>query len=208
MNGKTRVKGNIELQCRFEMQERALEVIARELNENMIQSLCLAKLQLGSLEKSLGNREQKKIRETGRILYNVIQHLKTVIKQAVPEEIIKSGFIWGIAKELEQKEQLHGNKVILRIKGKAPEISASDELLIFCIVQEIINDNFSSTEQLDEIIISCTQRKIGIRISKISNDSKSIKVADGVTTKLKQLNGTLDLKSGRKNFSLQINIEL
>jgi len=208
MTGKTLIKGNYELQCRFEMQERALEVIARELNENISQSLCLAKMQLGTLEKSLSTRNQKKINDAGKILYDVIQHLKMVIRQAAPDEIIKAGFIPGISKELEIKERLHGNNVLFKVVGKCPDIPAATELLIFCMVQEIINDNFSSTEQLDGITISCTKRKISIKLSKTVNGGHSILLADRVIAKLKQLGGDFQMKTGRQKNSLQINIGL
>lgn len=198
---------NEEWLYRLEIQERALEVISRELQENIGQLLWLARLQLGLLSDNLEHTQQEKAQDTGKILYQVIQDLKALARQNIPGEVINKGFIHAIRNEIQIKQLLHRSEVKLVITGEPPLVSSTSGLLIFCTVQDIINDNFNSQERPDAIHIECEEKNICFKLTK-STGQQPIRISENARQKMEQMNGKLELVEEAEGNTLLLSIQL
>jgi hypothetical protein len=102
---------------------------------------------------------------------------------------------------------LHGTEIELVINGELPPVSATYELLIFCTVQEIINDNFNSQQRPHAIHIDCDQKNISFKLKK-NTDQLPIHISENARLKTEQMNGKLELVEETEVNTLSLSIQL
>jgi glucose-6-phosphate-specific signal transduction histidine kinase len=203
------LNGYDEMLCKLEMKERALEVISKEVFENIGQTLCLAKMQIGSLRNAAGNNQESIINEAGKLVYKAIHNLRKMTRHADADEVINQGFLTGLEKEIAFFNNLHDHFITLKIKGKNPVIMPGKELRLFCMLQEFFSDNFLTSKTIfANITVTFRKKDIVIAIKQEDTKEKFFMLSEGVREKSALLNAVMQTGySGRhKKINWTINL--
>ena len=128
------------LTTRLEVQEQSITLVSEELHDNVGQLLGLLGIQLNSLEEITSTGEQLKLlsrsQQTLIKVSEAVRHVSHSLNSDLIEEV---GLIRSIETEI---DQLRANRynALLTIHGEAFEFSREQNLLIFRIVQESIQN--------------------------------------------------------------------
>lgn len=127
-----------ELNSRIEIQQRSLETYSKEIFDNIGQVLSLIKFQLSRLE---ANEISEQVEAAGsrKLLAKAIADLRNLTKQLSPDEIVKKGFAASIEYELKRLEEAGLCNVEIAIDKNVPELDDVNELVVFCILQQLSN---------------------------------------------------------------------
>jgi signal transduction histidine kinase len=130
------------LQTKLEIQEQTLHNVSQEIHDNIGQSLTLAKLNLNLYlnQSQGGNSEQEKIIISKELIASVIQELRDIAKSLNTEYIKNVGLIAMLEQQVVILEKTGILKVEFDIQGKTERYDINKELIIFRIVQELINN--------------------------------------------------------------------
>ena len=184
--------GYDDLLCRIEMQERALDVISKEVFENIGQTLCLAKMQIGSLRNAAGSNQEKIINEAGKLVFKAIHNLRKMTRHADADEVMNHGFLTGLEKEIAFFNNLHDHFITLKIRGKNPVIMPGKELRLFCMLQEFFSDNFFTSKTVfANVTVNFRKKDIVITIKQEDTNEKNFMLSEGVKEKSALLNAIL-----------------
>jgi signal transduction histidine kinase len=126
------------LNSRIEIQERSLQNYAKEIYENIGQVLSLAKILLLSLNTE-GSKNVAAIGDSGKLLGKAITDLRSLAKQLTPEQVVKKGFAAAFISELERLNSAGFCKAIYSVDDRNSGREEVKELVIFCILQQIIH---------------------------------------------------------------------
>lgn len=128
------------LQSRIEMQEQTFSNISREIHDNIGQKLTLAKLHLNSLENLADNKKSKRIEDVVDMIGEAIRDLSDISRSMSSEIILNNGFIKALEFEVEQLNKADLYKISLSITGEPVFMEANNELVLFRITQEALNN--------------------------------------------------------------------
>ena len=126
-----------ELNSRIEIQQRSLQTYSKEIFDNIGQVLSLVKLQLKSLEEGMETGTPA-VSESGKLIGKVISDLRSLTRQLSPDEIIRKGFAYGIGHELNRLTEAGFCESAFSIQGDPCDLEDVKELVIFCILQQLI----------------------------------------------------------------------
>lgn len=128
------------LQSRLEVQEETFQNISREIHDNIVSSLALAKLNLHntSAVPSVLNRE--KIICSIQLIENVIQSLRNLSKGLHSDIIKETGLFYAIENEVAIIRKAGQFRIFYIISGEPIEIHPDKALIIFRIIQECLTN--------------------------------------------------------------------
>lgn len=127
------------LESQIEVQKLAFEYAGAELYENIGQVLSVAKLQLHALEDSQLNQQQQQfLHQTTHLLDKAIVDLRALIRTL--ESYLKKDFdlSLNLSIEIERMRKLLQKNIELSIKGKPFQLKYEKEIVIFRVVQNIL----------------------------------------------------------------------
>lgn len=132
--------------AQLEIQESTFQHISREIHDNINLSLSLSKLQLNTLNMLDERDAENKISSSIDLISKSIHDLRH-LSQSLNTDLIKSlGLINAIEKEIEKVLLVGLFKIETQIIGQAVFMEPENELLIFRIVQESLNNIIRHSE--------------------------------------------------------------
>ncbi|TDQ11373.1 sensor histidine kinase [Pedobacter metabolipauper] len=140
------------LQTKLEIQEQTLNNISREIHDNIGQVLSFVKLSLGTAAKLNTEDKQLKIEESVNLVSEVINDLRDLSKSLSFEKIKKEGLNKAIADEVGRINRSGIIETTLTVNGTPYGFNAQNDLIIYRIFQEIINNSLKHAESNTLII--------------------------------------------------------
>jgi signal transduction histidine kinase len=138
-----RVKFEFEqtlLSTQIEIQEQTLKTISQEIHDNVGQVLSLAKLNLGTFEESESAYNQTKINDTKQLVSKAINDLRDLSCSLNGDKIADLGLKDAIENELKIISNTGQFATDLIVTGDYYKLAAQNEMVIFRIVQESLNN--------------------------------------------------------------------
>ena len=151
--------------AQLEIQEETLQYISREIHDNVGQFLSLVKLNLNTLDFEDRILANDLVTHSSNLLTRALEDLRDLSK-SLSSEIIKNG---GLQKAIElQVSHLQKTgkfRVIYDVKGNYNYLSEKNEVILFRILQEAVNNiiRHSSAQEII-ILLSCIENNIKMYI--------------------------------------------
>jgi signal transduction histidine kinase len=128
------------LRAQLEIQEQTLKNISQEVHDNIGQVLSLAKLNLATTDINQPDAMQQKIEDSKTLVAKAIQDLRDLSKSMNTDYIAEMGFSRAVEYELEMIKKTGSFETVLEISGVVRKLEAQKELILFRIVQEVLNN--------------------------------------------------------------------
>jgi signal transduction histidine kinase len=128
------------LQTQLEIQEQTLRTISQEIHDNVGQVLSLAKLNLNTLDIEEGVNKQQKIESSIQLIGKAISDLRDLSRSMNGDKIADLGLQDAIDNELQIIKNTGQFSTELVIEGLAYPLSAQNNVVLFRIVQESLNN--------------------------------------------------------------------
>lgn len=128
------------LQTQIEIQEQTLKTISQEIHDNVGQILSLAKLNLGTFEEMESDYNQTKIDNTKQLVSKAINDLRELSRSLSGDKMADLGLKDAVENELKIISNTGQFETSLNIKGQPFKLSPQNEMIIFRIVQESLNN--------------------------------------------------------------------
>jgi two-component system, NarL family, sensor kinase len=129
------------LQSQLEIQEQTLKTISQEIHDNIGQVLSLAKLNLNTLEAMNDEQQRKqKIDTSKQLVSKAITDLRNLSHSLNTDYVADMGFQRAIEYQLELLQKSSTVKTTLEISGEPIIFDKQKGLILFRIVQEVINN--------------------------------------------------------------------
>lgn len=130
----------ILLESQLEIQEQTLQTISQEIHDNIGQVLSLAKLNLGTMDTNRPDQLHQKIEDSKSLIGKAIQDLRDISKSLNTDYVSEMGLLQALEYELEMLKKSGGLTATLTTEGAYIKLEGQKELIIFRIVQEVINN--------------------------------------------------------------------
>lgn len=128
------------LQSQLEIQEQTLQNISQEIHDNIGQILSLTKLNLGTMDIDKPDQLRQKIEDSKKLVGKAIQDLRDLSKSLNTDYVSDMGLPEAINYELEMIRKSGAYTTTLQTEGLPVKLEAQKELIIFRIIQEVINN--------------------------------------------------------------------
>lgn len=156
------------LQAQLEIQEQTLQNISQEIHDNIGQVLSLAKLNLGTMDIEQPVMLQQKIDDSKNLIGKAIQDLRDLSKSLNTDYVSNMGLLQAIEYELEMIRKSDAYETALQISGLPFKVESQKELIIFRIIQEIIN-NILKHAKANKILVQAIYGPTAITITITDN---------------------------------------
>lgn len=127
------------LQTQLEIQEQTLKNISQEIHDNIGQALTLAKLNLNTMPPT-DTAVQEKIATTKELVSKAIVDLRDLSRSLNTDYIADMGLQRAIEYELNLISKSSAIQTILQTTGEPFRMNQQKELILFRIVQEVLNN--------------------------------------------------------------------
>lgn len=129
------------LTSQIEVQNTTLQYIGRELHDNIGQLLSVAKINLNVLEETTQNTENEDfIKQTNELVEQSIHELRALSKSLDGDFVHDFGLQQSIAHELQRIRKTKKFETELTLHGEKYTLGYDREIVLFRIVQEILNN--------------------------------------------------------------------
>jgi signal transduction histidine kinase len=193
------------LQTEIEIQEQTFNFISMEIHDNIAQVLSLAKLHLNCLELIKNFQNTDRLNKSKDLISKSLEDLSSLSKSLDSDIIESHGLIHAIEYEIERWKRFTDDKIELEVIGNVEFLNNRNELLIFRIIQEALNNiikyaNASVVtiriEQIDyDLKISINDNGVGFDIEKIYENKKVGKMSG-----LKNMKQRAEILAGKLNI--------
>jgi two-component system NarL family sensor kinase len=170
------------LQTELEIQEQTFQFISMEIHDNITQVLSLAKLHLNCLTVSQDLENIDRLNKSKDLISKALEDLSNLSKSLDSDIIESHGLIHAIQYEIERWKRFTDDKIELQIIENVDFLNNRNELLIFRIIQEALNNIIKYAkasvitiriERKDsDLKISISDNGIGFDIEKIYENKK------------------------------------
>jgi predicted ATPase/signal transduction histidine kinase len=128
------------LKTKLEIQEQTLNNISAEIHDNIGQTLSFIKLSINNIGRQFPDSAKEDLAESVNALTKVIQDLRDLSKTLNTDFIGNVGLVKAIDQQLQflKRTELYHTQLI--IKGEEEKYDAQRELVIFRVVQELLNN--------------------------------------------------------------------
>jgi signal transduction histidine kinase len=142
------------LQSRIEIKEQTFKTISQELQDNLGETLTLAKLNLNRIKLENQADAQEKLNGAIDVLSHTIQSMRDLSRSLHAEIIQRNGLVNALEKETDLIRRLGVLQTSFHIGGNPIHIDDNKSLIIFRIVQEALHNviRHSGATQLDLIM--------------------------------------------------------
>lgn len=128
------------LRSQLEIQEQTLKNISQEIHDNIGQVLSLAKLNLATVDIEKIETLQQKIDDSKSLVAKAIQDLRDLSKSLNTDYVSDMGLARSIEYELEMIKKTGIIQTTFEIEGRVSKLEQQKELILFRIVQEVLNN--------------------------------------------------------------------
>lgn len=133
------------LESKIEIQEQTMSQISNDIHDEMGSTISLIRIKLDIIEPEDIESTRKHITELQNIALQVANKLRN-IAHSLNSSITKYGFAQAIATTLDQLKEAKNLKVIYEIIGNEYPIRNEQEIIIYRMCQEIINNVIKHAE--------------------------------------------------------------
>jgi signal transduction histidine kinase len=131
---------NTLLLSQLEIQEQTFQTISREIHDNIGQKLSLAKLHLIKLDLADSAIAHQQLNNSIHIIGEAIKELTNLSHILSGESILNNGLIEALKYEQIQLKKTGLYKTFFSVTGNTVYLNNNTELLLFRIVQEVLNN--------------------------------------------------------------------
>lgn len=160
----------ILLETRLEIQEETFKAISQEIHDNIGQSLSFVKINLSTLDPSDRKSAEEKITESKELISKTIHDLRDIARSLHPDFINEIGLSEAIRQQAQLLEKTGRYEIEFNITGNAYKNNQQQELVIFRVVQELLN-NVVKHAEASCIVIRLTYEPEKLMIT-IADDGK------------------------------------
>lgn len=128
------------LKTRLEIQEETFKNISQEMHDNIGQSLIFAKLNVSTIDITNPGVATQKLLDTKDQLAKTIQDVRDLAKSLDPDFFSKKGLSGSIAQQLQFMQRTGEYETGFTITGDEQKYPQQKELIVFRIVQELLNN--------------------------------------------------------------------
>lgn len=193
------------LKTKLEVHEQTLSDISQEIHDNIGQSLSLIKLNVAMM--NLDNRAdaEEKLLATNQQLIRTIQDLRDLSKTLNSDFIGKTGLVAGITRQVEILRRTGIYEIDFEIDGEQESYPAQHELVIYRILQEIINNIIKHAKANticiklnylpDHLSVEVTDNGVGFDADSILASGPQGLGLGNITSRMKLIDGTATISS-------------
>ena len=156
------------LQTQLEIQEQTLENVSQEIHDNIGQSLILVKLTINNIDLRNEAESSSKLRQSVDLVAKSIQDLRNLAKTLNPSFIQEIGLVAGIKQQLVYLEKAGAYIIDFQVLGNADNYQHRTEILLFRIVQELLNNTVKHADAT-AIDILADYKETELRLSVTDN---------------------------------------
>jgi signal transduction histidine kinase len=154
------------LKTQLEIQEQTFRNISQEIHDNIGQVLTLAKLNINTMPDFNSTDLKEKISDTSELVTKAIQDLRDLSKSLNTEFVAEMGLIQSIEYELNLLKKISGVETTLTQEGTTCHLSHQNELILFRIFQEALNNIMKhSGATLVNVIVNFSSEKFVLRVA-------------------------------------------
>jgi signal transduction histidine kinase len=128
------------LESKLEIQEHTLKHISQEIHDNIGQVLSLVKLTINTMNTSNPDLLKEKIDRSRELVGKAIKDLRSLSKSLHTDYVTDMGLFKSVEYELELLSNASSIEVDLVMEGNAYRLEQKQELIIFRIFQEVIQN--------------------------------------------------------------------
>jgi signal transduction histidine kinase len=186
------------LQTELEIQEQTFKFISMEIHDNITQVLSLAKLHLNCLELYKNLENQERLTKSKELISKSLDDLSNLSKSMDSDLIENHGLVAAIRYEIDRWKRFTDDSINLEIIGNVKFFNHKNDVLIFRIIQEAVNN----------IIKYAQASTITIRLEQDSNSHKISIFDNGLGFDIEKVyeNKKIGKMSGLKNMRLRAEI--
>lgn len=205
--------------AQLEIQEETFQQISREIHDNIGLSLTLAKLYLNTIN-DLPEKHLTVIGPSIDLITQAINDLSHISKNLNSEAIKSEGFLSALQMKLEKLRKTEKFKIILNICGDPVFMESQNELIIYRITQEALNNiikHSKATEikimlnyERDYLLLEIQDNGIGIDWLTLEK-TISAQMSAGLNNmkkRAKMINGSCEIKSDNTGTTVLVTIPL
>lgn len=181
--------GQTLLQSRLEIQEQTLDHISKELHANFGHLVSLININLSEILPESHSKTRDSVLETKSLAKQLLSELKALSASLNTDHIIHIGFDRALDNELNRLLKTKKYQVEFIRRGKAFRISPENEIILFRLCQEVLNNvvRYAKattvtvlTEYVDNsMILEVSDNGIGFDVARALQDSGD-KVSTGL----------------------------
>lgn len=138
-NEKKNTEKNI-LEARLEILEQTFKNISREIHDNIGQTLSLVKLNISTIDCEEPYVFREKMDSSKILISQAVQDLRDLSKGINTDYVLEMGMLRALEYEINLAKKTGSTEILFSIEGKPYRLQYQQELILFCIVQEILNN--------------------------------------------------------------------
>jgi len=162
------IRGTYEkelLKSQLEIQEQTFQYISQEIHDNIGQFISLAKLQLNTIVVDNKEMVVEKITNSTDLLTSALNDLRDLSKSLSTEMIKDTGLERAIELQINQLRKTKNYAIVFEIEGNYDYFDEHNEIIIFRILQEAVNNIIRHADASDvTIILSCANDQLTLHI--------------------------------------------
>ena len=156
------------LETEIEIQEQTFKYISMEIHDNITQVLSLAKLHLNCLELNKNPENLDRLITSKEFISKSLDDLSSLSKSLDSDLIENHGLVAAIRYEIERWKRFTDDKIELEIVGTLAFLNQKNDVLIFRIIQEAVN-NIIKYAQASTIKIIIEKDEENIKVTVLDN---------------------------------------
>jgi len=169
------------LEAMLNAQEKERERLAMELHDGLGAKISALSLETEILTSMLSKEHHKKSIYIHSLIEEVRQDVRTISRDLVPRDLLRSGLSYELDKLQFTIEDLYKMKFQLTLTGMEQKMPYTTELNIFRIVQELINNTIKHAKaDLIQLIITKNNEQLSISYKDNGSGFDENKHSDGI----------------------------
>jgi histidine kinase len=205
------------LKTKLEIQEQTFHNISGEIHDNIGQTLSFIKLNINTIDIRDPESAKEKLLESRTLLTKVIQELRDLSKTFNANFIEEIGLVTAIDQQLQFLKKTGLYAPLLSIKGEVFKYESKRELVLFRIVQELLNNVVKHAEataihiqmdyQIDRLLITIQDNGKGFDVQKKQEQENTGFGLRNIRNRMSIIEGFISFKSDSTNGT-NVTIEL
>jgi signal transduction histidine kinase len=200
---------NTLLQTRLEIQEETFKTLSQEIHDNIGQALSFIKLSINTIDVAEQETAKEKLVESKQLLTKVIQDLRDLSRTLNPDFINEIGLVQAIDQQVVFLNKSGLYKVDLQVNGSAEKYPLQNELVVFRIVQELLNNIVKHADahaitivmdyQLEQLAITVTDDGKGFDTLALQAETNTGLGLRNMVNRMQLIKGAIDINSSPGN---------
>lgn len=193
------------LQARIEVQDQALSWASREFHDNVGQVLGMVRMTLlDGLEEAPRHKLVAQVKDCALRLHHCLTDMANLSRSLNSDRVARVGLIEALEQEAAHIRSLHRMQCSLQCSEELPDLSTAQELMIFRIVQEGLN-NIMRHAQATHAAVRVKTQENGMLVLRITDNGKGMDIEEpdyrpgmgisNIRTRAQMMHGSLTIHS-------------